>query len=169
MCGKTLAGLGAGRHPIGVETLTRATVFERYAVDLTRFATGLVGPSDAQDVVSEAVLRSMWSNGWPDVRNPRAYLYQAVLFQSRMHHRSAMRRRARETATAQVGFAHNPELSVEVWDALARLNVVSRGVVFLTYWEGLTCGEVGGRLGLSERTVRRHLERARARLRGILR
>lgn len=40
-------------HPIGMQSLTRADVFESYGVELTRFATSLVGPAEAQDVVSE--------------------------------------------------------------------------------------------------------------------
>ena len=43
---------------MGVETLTTSAVFERYGIELTRFATSLVGPADAQDVVADALLRS---------------------------------------------------------------------------------------------------------------
>lgn len=49
---------------MGMQSLTKADIFQHYGVELTRFATSLVGPSEAQDVVSEALLRSMWSDKW---------------------------------------------------------------------------------------------------------
>jgi hypothetical protein len=72
------------RHHIGVTMLTKAEVFARHGIELTRFATSLVGPTDAQDVVSDALVRAMWSDGWGDVGNQRAYLYRAVVSQARM-------------------------------------------------------------------------------------
>lgn len=149
--------------------LTKSEVFERYGVELTRFATSLVGPSEAQDVVSDAMVRAMWSDGWDDVANQRAYLYRAVTTQSRMHHRSAMRRRARENRAAEPGTVIERDQGVDVWDALARLSLPQRAVVFLIYWEDLTEADCADRLGISDRTVRRHLVRARHQLGRMLR
>ncbi|MGI8516876.1 MAG: hypothetical protein ACR2ME_00820 [Acidimicrobiia bacterium] len=42
-----------------------ADIYEAHARELVRFAAGLVGPADAQDVVSEAALRVMSSRIWP--------------------------------------------------------------------------------------------------------
>ena len=95
-----LAEKVGGRHPIGVESLTRAEIYRKHASELLRFATSLVGPADAADVVSEAVVKSMWSKAWASVSNRRAYLYQAVLNESRMHHRGTMRRRSYEMKAA---------------------------------------------------------------------
>jgi DNA-directed RNA polymerase specialized sigma24 family protein len=50
-----------------------------YAQDLTRFATGLVGPWDAQDVVADAVMACVGSRHWSGAGDPRSYLYRAVL------------------------------------------------------------------------------------------
>ena len=72
---------------------SNAEVYAKYADDLVRFATSLVGPTDAQDVVADAVVRVMWSKRWARVTNYKAYLYRAVLNEARMHHRSTMRRR----------------------------------------------------------------------------
>ena len=36
---------------------TSADLFSRHAAELTRFATGLVGPSEAADVVADAMAR----------------------------------------------------------------------------------------------------------------
>ena len=151
-----------------MEALSRGEVFERYGVELTRFATSLVGPSDAQDTVSDAMVRAMWSRGWEKVDNQRAYLYRAVVSQAKMHHRATSRRQVRETEAARVIVGSVPAPDVDVWEALGHLGVAERAVVFLTYWEDLTEAQVAARLGLSERTVRRRLGRARGVLRRVL-
>ena len=56
-----------------------AEVYEKYADELIRFATTLVGPSDAPDVLSVAVIGALASSQWPRVSNRRAYLYRSVL------------------------------------------------------------------------------------------
>ncbi len=147
---------------------TDEEIYSKYADGLVRFATGLVGPSDAADVVSTAVLRALWSRGWADVRNPQAYLYQAVLNESKMHHRSTMRRRAREHRAAQPTVAYQPEVRPEVLAAVGRLSARQRAVTFLAYWEGLPPSDIADRLGIGEGSVRRHLARARTHLRRML-
>ena len=147
---------------------TNAEIYGKYADELVRFATGLVGPSDAQDVVAEAVVRVMWSKRWPTVTNYKAYLYQAVLNEARMHHRSTARRRARERRASGDHIVHPGEARPEVLDAVGRLSPRQRAVIFLTYWEGLGIDEVAFRLGVRDGSVKRHLARARARLRGNL-
>jgi RNA polymerase sigma factor (sigma-70 family) len=149
-------------------TLSRGEVYEKYADNLVRFATGLVGPSDSQDVVATAVMRAMWSRQWPAVHNQRAYLYKAVLNEARMHHRGAIRRRARELRALDPISVAPPEIRPEVLEAVERLNFRQRAVVFLTYWEDLPGPEIAHRLGLSESSVHRYLRHAEARLRGIL-
>jgi RNA polymerase sigma factor (sigma-70 family) len=153
---------------MGVRTLTRGEVFETYGVELTRFATSLVGPSDAQDVVSDALVASMWSSGWEKVDNQRAYLYRAIASQARMNHRSSVRRREREVKAANPAVVADGQVGVDVWEALEHLDVMDRAVLFLTYWEDLTETECGERLGVSERTVRRHLGRGRRKLGRLL-
>lgn len=147
-----------------METLSRGEVFERYGVELTRFATSLVGPTNAQDTVSDAMLRAMWSKGWQDVGNQRAYLYQAVMSQAKMHHRANSRRRIRESEAARVAAGSVPAPDFDLWDALGHLGIQERALVFLTYWEDLTEVQTAQRLGISERTVRRRLDKARTTL-----
>ena len=152
-----------------MQTLPKSDVFERYGVELTRFATSVVGPTDAQDIVSEALLRTLWSPGWDEVANQRAYLYRAVMSQVRMMHRSDERRRHREReAEAMVTVRASIDGTVDVWDALGHLTVDERAVVFLTYWEDLTEPETADHLDVSERTVRRRLGRARHKLGRLL-
>ncbi|HZD22203.1 MAG TPA: hypothetical protein VE569_02205 [Acidimicrobiia bacterium] len=80
--------------------LADAETYEKYAGELVRFATGLVGPDDAADVVSGVFVKVLGTRSWPDVDEQRAYLYQAVLNEVRMRHRSTMGRRAREMRAA---------------------------------------------------------------------
>ena len=150
------------------ETEARSDLYRRHAIELTRFATSLVGPNHAHDVVSEAVMQAMWSDRWGEVLNPRAYLYQAVLNAARMHHRSTSRRRRRESMAARPDTSPGPDAAVDVWDALGHLSIRQRAVIFLTYWEDLSEGDIAYRLDVSERSVRRYLAKARDQLREAL-
>lgn len=163
-----MAGKTCGRHPIGVESLTRAEIYKKHASELLQFATSLVGPVDAADVVSDAVVKSMWSRNWTSVANPRAYLYQAVLNESRMLHRGTMRRRALETKAAPLDMVTVSVVGIDVWEALRSLTVAQRACVFLRYWEGMTTVEIAEELAMSSRSVRRQLARARTSLGRIL-
>ncbi|MFC2153361.1 RNA polymerase sigma factor [Actinomycetota bacterium] len=148
--------------------ITRAEVYGKYADDLVRFATGLVGPADGPDVVSDAMVKVLWSDHWGEIRNHRAYLYRSVLNEAHRHHRSTMRRRASEV---RAGVPHSNvmvEVRPDVLDAVGRLSVKQRAVVFLVYWEDLSIAETARRLELSEGTVHRNLVRAEARLGRLL-
>ena len=154
---------------MGVTTLTKADVYEKYADQLVRFATGLVGPSDGRDVMSSAVVKAMWSPGWESVVNERAYLYKSVLNEARRHHRDGMRRRAMELrASPSTNAEQLPEIRPDMLEAVGRLSLSQRAVVFLAYWEDMRPAEIARHLGLSEGTVHRQLGRGQARLRRML-
>ena len=154
---------------MGVGSLTRAEAYRKYSEDLVRFATGLVGPSDGPDLVSAAMVNVLASRSWETVQNERAYLYAAVLNEARHHHRLTMRRRASEVRASTSGEASAPpEVRPDVLEAVGRLSVRQRAVVFLTYWEDLPPAEAARRLGLSPGTVYRNLARGEARLRRLL-
>lgn len=148
--------------------LADVEVYEKHASELVRFATGLVGPDDAADVVADAFVKVLGSSTWETVEDQRAYLYRSVLNQVRMRHRSTMRRRAREMRTAGPEAVFDPEVRPEVMEAMGVLTTKQRAAVVLTYWEDLAPSEVAQRLGISEGTVRRHLARSRSKLREVL-
>jgi RNA polymerase sigma factor (sigma-70 family) len=143
-------------------------IYRKYADDLTRFATGLVGPSDASDVVSEAVLSCLDSKGWKTVREKRPYLYRSVYNTAVDLHRSRGRRRLREERTALRELVEEPEVRPEVLAAVFGLSVRQRAVILLTYWEDLDPTTIANILDISDGSVRRHLARGRARLKEML-
>jgi RNA polymerase sigma factor (sigma-70 family) len=148
--------------------VTDEEIYRKYADDLVRFATGLVGPFDARDVVSDACLRSFGSRGWSTVTNHRAYLYRSVLHEARSHHRSTLRRRLREMRAATSELVPPVQVDVDVLAAVDKLSLQQRASVLLTYWEDLTPADVALRLRISEGAVKRHLARARAHLKEFL-
>jgi RNA polymerase sigma-70 factor (ECF subfamily) len=151
--------------------MTDAEVYEKHADALVRFATGLVGPNDAADVVSSAVVRVMASPSWPGARDRKAYLFRAVYNEAASHHRSTLRRRAREALAASLAgdVAAEPSLPrPEVLQLVARLSVRQRAVVVLTYWDDLRTADIARLLGISEGAVKRHLARAHHKLRELM-
>jgi RNA polymerase sigma-70 factor (ECF subfamily) len=145
-------------------------VYRSYSAELTRYATGLVGPFDAQDVVTDACLKAFEARTWPEVVDRRAYLYRTVLSVANDHHRSTLSRRLRELRSAPRDEVpdHAQAVDIEVLDAVERLSVQQRAAVYLTYWEDLAPHVVADRMGVSIGTVKRHLARARKRLGELL-
>ncbi len=148
-------------------------VYREHAAELIRFATILVGPDDASDVVTESMVRVFdESFDVQGIANLRAYLFKAVYRQAIDHQRSRSRRKRREGRYADRssgGAPRDETAAVAARTALARLSEQQRGAVFLTYWLGLSPSEIAVELGVSEGTIRKQLARARARLREELR
>ena len=143
-------------------------VYARLAPELMGFAVGLVGAGDASDVVSNALVRVLGSAGWPTVTNRRAYLYRAVFNEAMTWSRRSTRRRTVELNAAEHDRWELPTFRPDVRAAVENLSVQQRAVVLLTYWADLDTAKVAERLGISDGAVRRHLARARARLRKVL-
>jgi RNA polymerase sigma factor (sigma-70 family) len=141
--------------------------YEKHSGDLIAYATVLVGPTEAEDVVADAMLRVFTSNRWSRVRDERGYLFRCVLNQaaSTRRRRAVGRDKERQTWEERVDAA--PE-TVDELGALAALSVQERAAIYLTYWEDLAPRDVATALGISEGAVRRYLARARAKLREVL-
>ena len=142
--------------------------YRSYSQELTRYATGLVGPFDASDVVTDACLRAFDAPSWPDVVDRRAYLYRTVLSVATDHHRRTLSRRIRELKTASPAGVEMTHEDIDVLRAVEKLSIQQRAVIFLTYWEDLTPSAVAARLDVSEGSVKRQLARARKRLGELL-
>jgi RNA polymerase sigma factor (sigma-70 family) len=147
---------------------TDEQTYRELAPELIRFATALVGPSDAGDVMASAFAKALASRTWAGVLNRRAYLYRAVHNEARSHATRSRRRSDRETRFAVERTWELPGLRPEVRAAVLRLSLRQRAVIVLTYWADLDPAAVAEWLGISEGSVRRHLARARANLREVL-
>jgi RNA polymerase sigma-70 factor (ECF subfamily) len=150
-----------------------AVLYELLAPELIRFATGLVGRVDAPDVLSGAVVKALAAPGWPAVVNRRAYLYRSVFNEAQTWMRRARQRHDLEVRAVRAAGAgaerwELPAVRPDVLSAVAGLSLRQRAVIVLTYWADLAPPDVAERLGMSEGSVRRHLARARARLREVL-
>lgn len=142
--------------------------YRRHSMELVRFCSVLVGPDDANDVLSSAMVRLLEREPG-GVQDFRAYLYRAVVNQARNFKRAEARRRAREQRVPlDRRSADLPEPYPEVRAAIEELSVRQRAVVYLTYWEDLGDEAVGKHLGIGAGSVRRHLARARRHLRRAL-
>ena len=145
-----------------------AELYRQVAPELIRFATALVGRDDATDVLSSAVVKALASPSWPGVENRRAYLYRAVFNEAQTWLARSRRRVTLEARASPTERWEMPNIRPDVGAAVAELSVRQRAVIVLTYWADLDSRTVGERLGISDGSVRRHLARARARLREVL-
>lgn len=132
-------------------------LYEKHALELSRFASTLVGPSGAEDLVSAVFVRLISSDSLREVTNQRAYLFRAVLNEARSQHRSTQRRLAREAAVASEHLGVAEPQDADVLRALARLSVRQRAVLWLAYWMDAPVSEIGSWLKVSTRTVEREL------------
>lgn len=158
-------------NPEGLEISDVSHLGQHYkecASDLLRFATVLVGPDEAADVVSSAVLRVLDRPNL-SIRDHRAYLFRVVANEARNWKRGEARRRVRESRLSVTESVVDPsEPYPEVRDAVEGLSVRQRAVVYLAYWADLDEATIASRLGISTGSVRRHLARGRRKLRGVL-
>lgn len=146
--------------------------YRLHADELIRYATTLVGPDRAHDVVTDAFLK-VFDHGTDDVEHLRAYLFRAVYRRAVDVNRSRDRRRRREERDGRerLHLAPGPpsvSAAVDARDALDVLTDQQRAVVFLTYWRDRTASDVADLLGVSEGTVKQHLARARKKMREVL-
>lgn len=143
-------------------------LWAKHAGELIRFATMLVGPADAEDLLTIAFLAATSSPAWPEVTNRRAYLFRSVANHAHKHRRAYARRLDRELRTAAPATEPDETARTEVLAALQHLTTRQRAVVWLSYWLDLAPVDVADTLGVSQRSVERELQHARTRLKGLL-
>ena len=147
-------------------------MYEAHRVELTSFATGLVGPDEASDVVSTAMMNMMRRGQHLDnISNHRAYLFQVT-------YREALRlRRKRAPRSLQMqidvvsGSTDEAALTtnrIDIFNSVMKLAARQRAVITLVYWLDYSIPETALTLSISEGAVKKHLARARANLRKAL-
>jgi RNA polymerase sigma-70 factor (ECF subfamily) len=151
-----------------IEQPEDADIYAELAPELIRFSSALVGPGDAADVLSSAFVRVLASPRWSSVSNRKAYLYRAVFNEAQSWNRRSRQRREREARAAERDWFEVSGFDPAVGEEVGKLSTRQRAVVVLTYWADLDPATIATRLGISEGSVRRHLARARKRLREVL-
>jgi DNA-directed RNA polymerase specialized sigma24 family protein len=149
---------------IGAGLSDRADEFSAFVATvepkLRRALTALCGVEEARDATAEA-LTYAWQH-WDRVaamENPAGYVYRVA--------RSRSRRRQRRPLFPDVPDAL-PEVEPGLPGALSALPERQRVAVLLVHGWDWTHQEVAEVMGVSVSTVRNHLARALARLRGLL-
>jgi len=143
--------------------------YRKHADSLLRLSYALVGPSDAEDVFSTAVVSVLRSKRWPELDDDgkRGYLYRSVVNEARRWGRRTTKRRQLEAMHALREAIEAPTVRApdDTWTVVASLSLRQRAVVFLTYWDDLDTRSVADLLDISEGSVYQHLNRARTTLR----
>lgn len=132
--------------------------------DLVRYAAVLVGPGEAEDVVSTVVVRVLSSRKLGDLEDARRYLFRAVLNECRT--RGSRRRETLRLVDIPEPPPSDPQ--PEVLEAVLSLPLGQRAATFLVYWADLTVAETARLMGTRPGTVKRYLHLARAKLKGAL-
>ncbi len=136
-------------------------VWLKLSGDLIRFATALVGPDEAEDVVSRVMVRLLSRRSLASLDNPEAYMFRAVLNEGR----SVWRRARRPILVRADRMEALPDPVPELIEAMRRLPARERAAVYFVYYLDWTLGDAADAMGCAEGTVKRYLHDARRRLR----
>jgi RNA polymerase sigma factor (sigma-70 family) len=140
-------------------------VWRKHRDELVRYATVLVGPSDAEDLLSAVVVRALSSKGsLSALDDPRPYLFRACLNEAKNHSRS----KTRKAPLPIMPDTEPADLRPDVFEAVMGLAPQQRAAVYLIYWKDLSVSESAGLMGCRPGTVKRYLSLARNHLRGVL-
>ncbi|MBB6344489.1 RNA polymerase sigma factor [Nonomuraea muscovyensis] len=157
-----------------------ASLFDRHAEEIHRYAARRLGAELADDVTGEVFLaafrgRARYDRSWPD---SRPWLYGIATKVVAQHRRAERRRnhalskvsaerpgtfdeRSADRVTAE-------QLQPKLARALTRLSAAERDLLLLVAWADLTYEEAAVALGVPVGTVRSRLHRLRVKLRRAL-
>jgi RNA polymerase sigma factor (sigma-70 family) len=144
--------------------VTDREVYEEIAPALMRYATALVGPDQAPDVVSTVVTRTLQRrDGLSGLEEPKTYLMKAVLNEATGMKRQRARRQTYPMAT--VPELEAPEVEVgNIDDLVMALPTQQRAAAYLVFYLEYTPSEAAEVMGKRPGTVRRYLHLARKKL-----
>jgi RNA polymerase sigma factor (sigma-70 family) len=145
--------------------VTDRQVYEEVAPDLMRYATALIGPDHAWDVVSTVVTKALQHpGGLAGLAKPKTYLMKAVLNEATEVKRQRARRQTYPMARVpDAGMI--PEVEVGNTDALVMaLPPRQRAAAYLVFFLEYSPSEAAELIGTRPGTVRRYLHLARKKL-----
>lgn len=142
-----------------------ALLYEREEPRLRGWLAQRLGPDKAADFAQTAFTRMLGLA--PDqraaLRHPRAYLYRVARNLAINHVKSAAVRLER-AETADITLAEDPHAALEARDMLRRLEAAIRKLpdrtreIFMAHrFEDLTYGQIAERMGISIKTVEKHI------------
>ena len=124
--------------------------------------------ADAEDAVSEAVLRAWQAFGrLRDEKALKGWLIKITVNCAYEHRRKGARVTYTDDLEPLASGAEDRH-DFTLWDAVCRLPADYRVATVLYYYEDMTTAEIAKALGVREGTVRSRLSRARSRLRTLL-
>lgn len=148
------------------ETFT--ALIRQYTPNMYRLSCGMLRcPADAEDAVSEAVLKA-WEN-LDRLKKPesfKAWIMQITANEARKIYRHTKRVSCVESVEDMTPVF--VEGNHELWDAVIRLGDGYREVIILYFYERLSIKEIGRALHIAEGTVKSRLSRGKKLLREVL-
>ena len=144
-----------------------AKAYQELRFELTRFATALVGPSEAEDVVADVVARVLERpGGFSGLRDPRPYLVRAIVNEARSRFRR--RKRIDDRPVRLEEDSPQADYRDQLVEIVSQLPPRQRAATFLVYWEGHTSVSAAELMGCRPATVRRYLHLAHRKLREMI-
>ncbi len=149
--------------------VTNEDIYNDVSPRLMRFATALVGPTEAEDVVSAVITKALTRRGGlVALDEPGPYLMKAVLNESNGLKRTRARRRTMAMASVPERASGGIDSTYEVRQVLDDLPSRQRAAAYLVFYEERTAVEAARILGVRPATVRRYLHLARERVERVL-
>lgn len=150
------------------EGSTDAALFRRLYPSLRQFAA-VTGSVDVEpdDLVQEAVARTLRSHRLVDLDDPGAYLRRAIVNLAANRRRSMARWRRAVARLDRVEEGQSPDYASDLADLL-RLAPKARALLFMVEVEGHSYADAADVLGITEEAARTRAARARRRLRADL-
>jgi len=138
-------------------------IWNKHREELVRYSSMLVGPAEAEDVLSAVVVRILARQSLSDLDDPRSYLYRSVTNEARTLQRWRGRRLPRTNTSVLP-----TDVEPEILDAVLDLPPRQRAAVYLAYWRDLPMVEIAQLMGCSPGSVKRYLHIARNKLGKVL-
>lgn len=131
-------------------SMNDGAIWRKHEDELIRYATVLVGPDHAEDILSSVVIRVIRKYGsLAKFQDARPYLFKVVLNESRNH----IRRSSRPDLTVS-GIEMPVEVGPDVVVAVGSLPARQRAAIYLTYWRDLPTKDVAELMGCRPGTVK---------------
>jgi RNA polymerase sigma-70 factor (ECF subfamily) len=163
-----MQAVAVGRGPKSDPATDDSSLFRSLYPSLRQFAavTGSVDV-DADDLVQEAVARTLRSHRLVDLDDAGAYLRRAIVNLAANRRRSMARWRRAIARLDRIEEGQRAAYPTDLADLL-RLEPEARALLFMVEVEGHSYAEASSVLGISEEAARTRAARARRRLRADL-